>query len=238
MVLILTGVLSAKASLVPANGDLYLGFQAAAGTGASTNLVIDLGNVSNISSVNLNISTDLSAIYGSSWYSRTDLYYGVIGDITPALNGDPNYTLYASVTSGGTPWTSASSSSQHGTANQINGMVAQLITDNGNAQFGTAANSILMATSEGGSWTAYNTYGTGAFGGFPGGIETTTGSALDIYRLIPNAAGPNGTIAATLNLASNGTFSVVAVPEPSAYALFGLGALLMAFVLRRKKCTV
>ena len=181
----LCGIAAFTSANAQSNSDLYIGFETSTGTGASTNLVVDLGPVANLSSLNLNLGTDLSATYGTNWYSRTDLYFGIIGVVTPAFNGDPNYTLYASVTSGGTAWQSASASSQHSTAQQVNAMVGQFITDTANSQLGATPNSVLMATSEGGSWSALSVYGGNSFGAFPGSIETLIGSSLNIYRLVP-----------------------------------------------------
>ena len=231
LTLLLTGLFSAKASsFAPTNGDLFLGFEASAGTGASTNYVVDLGAAANLASVNLHIATDLSSIYGTNWYSRTDLYYGIIAGVSPAANGDPNNTLYASVTSGGAAWQSATT--QHPTVQQVNGLLAQMSTDINNNQLGSASNSVLMATSEGGSWSFYSTYGSTSFGAFPGSIETGMGTSLDIYRLVP-ANGTDGTLFETISLSSTGLIS--AVPEPGTYALFGLGTLVLLIAARRRQ---
>jgi hypothetical protein len=90
--------IDAKAVPTPAIGDLILGFRVtdASGMGNTQNLEVDLGNVSNFTSlaagttVTLNATTptstglsstgptnDLSSIYGANWNTRTDLVWGV-----------------------------------------------------------------------------------------------------------------------------------------------------------------
>ena len=91
--------IDAKAVPTPAIGDLILGFRVtdASGQGNTQNLEVDLGNVSNFTSltagttVTLNPTTtngntglssigstsDISTIYGANWNTRTDLVWGV-----------------------------------------------------------------------------------------------------------------------------------------------------------------
>lgn len=92
-------------------GNLILGFQATSGTGASKNVFFNLGPATGFRD-NGNqgalgtISTTLSSVYGSDWYTRADLWFGVIANLnqqptsgigsrTP-VDGDPSRTFYIS----------------------------------------------------------------------------------------------------------------------------------------------
>ena len=66
-------------------GDLILGFQASSGTGASTDLEIDLGSATQFMNLTAgqsysigNINTDLTSTYGS-WTGDSALQFGVVG---------------------------------------------------------------------------------------------------------------------------------------------------------------
>lgn len=93
------------------NGNLILGFQATGGDGSSQNVLLDLGKATtfrdNGNQGNIgNIGATLAAAYGTDWYNRTDLYFGVIGNLnigpvtgfgsTGAVDGDPSRTFYLS----------------------------------------------------------------------------------------------------------------------------------------------
>jgi len=71
-----------------------------------------------------------------------------------------------------------------------------------------------------------------------GSATGPTDSVLDLYELTPtNASTPAPTaLLGTLSLASSGvlTFNTGAVPEPSSYALVGVGAMFLFWRLRRK----
>ena len=76
-----------------------------------------------------------------------------------------------------------------------------------------------------------------AFGGSQTVGGNTVVGALDLYRVLnPSSGSTTGTYEGTITLNSSGTLGAVgAVPEPSTYALFGLGAVaLMAFRRRLK----
>jgi fibronectin-binding autotransporter adhesin len=67
-----------------ANGELLLGFRALGGKGASYDSVFDLGSAASLSPTGISydfsgINSGLSITYGNNWWTRTDLYYGVIG---------------------------------------------------------------------------------------------------------------------------------------------------------------
>ena len=235
----LTGLAALSNAGAAGSGDLLIGFQAAGGTGASQNLVVDLGNVNintiggTLSSLNLDLGSDLSNTYGPNWFSRTDLYWGIVGANYPTANGDSANTLYASTLTGNSSWNRATAASQGTIRANVFNTYSQINVDGNNAQNGVAVGSVLMATTEGGSWSAYNTYGGTSFGGFNNSIEASVASGLDLYRLAPSStAGLPGTLQGTLAISSGGVVS--AVPEPSTYALFGFGALILVIAYRRK----
>jgi len=76
------------------------------------------------------------------------------------------------------------------------------------------------------------------------GPVSNTEFALDLYRIVSvtgktgqlsgDVAG-TGSYEGTLTLDNAGNVSFVTIPEPSTYAMLGLGALLVGYVVRRKK---
>lgn len=93
------------------DGNLILGFQATAGTGSTKNVFFNLGSATGFrdngnQGVLGNIGATLATVYGSDWYTRTDLYFGVIANLNQQpnsgfgsrnpVNGDPSRTFYIS----------------------------------------------------------------------------------------------------------------------------------------------
>jgi len=213
------------------NGDLYLGFEATDGIGKSVNLVFNLGSAVNFSSINSNIGADIAATYGANWFSRTDLFWGVIGAVKPALGIDPVNTLYASDATGTGAWNRASTSSQSLVAAKLASLQLQIETDIANNQVGVNTAVVFMQnTTETSAWGSFTSIGASSFGSFNGSIETSVINNLDLYRLTPGTG--SGSNFGSLNLSSTGTIS--AVPEPSTYALMGFGVLLLVIAYRRK----
>ncbi len=94
-----------------ADGNLVLGFQATAGTGASQNVFFDLGPATAMrdngnQGVLGNIGETLTLVYGANWHTREDLWFGIIANLNsqpasgfgsrPAVDGDPSRTFYIS----------------------------------------------------------------------------------------------------------------------------------------------
>lgn len=101
------------------NGNLILGFQATSGTGASLNVLVDLGssialrNNGNLGVLG-NIGDTLDEVYGDNWHTRSDVWFGVVANLNQnpnsgigsraAVDGDPSRTFYLS-TAAPTPGT-------------------------------------------------------------------------------------------------------------------------------------
>jgi len=94
------------------DGNLILGFQATSGQGTSQNVFFNLGKATDFrdngnQGVLGNIGATLTATYGTGWYDRDDLWFGVIANLNqqpnpPAIgsrqpvDGDPSRTFYIS----------------------------------------------------------------------------------------------------------------------------------------------
>jgi hypothetical protein len=89
-------------------GDLVLGFRVTdnTGQGATQNLEVDLGNMSNFTSLaggqTITLSglanADLNSIYGTNWATRSDLVWGAIdgaGRVSSHVTGFPRSTIWA-----------------------------------------------------------------------------------------------------------------------------------------------
>ena len=253
----------AQAATVTANpGDLVLSFRATGGQGAAFNLEIDLGSLSNYLSLapgtTINLSSrislaDLQATYstggtGNSWASRTDLFWSVAGTSgNTGVGGLPTFTLFGTSV-GGTVYNRYTAGSQAVPSGLISTEVGSL---NGATTAGTAYSAILNAADAGSysyqitdngnaqaPYTAGSQLNWGAVGGAPfENNPSLTTATSDLYELLPVArfAAP-GTSIGQFNLGSDGSlsFTTAAVPEPSTWAMLGLGAGALLVARRRR----
>lgn len=173
---------------------------------------------------------------------------------------DPGQTIYVSKarSAGGTAgsanssaWTLTGSTAHNNAAGYINTMQTDTVLATGGGGFvgptqnGTDTSAGLADSNSGNAnWVHYNVGAAGAsFTNFAApGIQNSVTGALDIYRILSYSAGnvygsnslTTGQYTGTITLDSSG--NVGAVPEPSTYALFGLGAVaLIAFRRRFQK---
>lgn len=207
-------------------GDLILGFRVTGGTGAGSDLLVNLGasttyrdlNGSNLWNIT-NIGTDLVATYGSNWYDRTDLSFGIAGVYTNISdgnggtnnNGDPGQTLYftKSRTAVGTVGSASSSVTSNYSNTNMSTASAGMQSLGATTYAGATASSnnskvAIVSSSGGNSWTTY-TSGASDFGVISGGVEQVFASgswqggtfgaasnvegALDLYRYLQTTTG-------------------------------------------------
>lgn len=239
-------------------GDVLLGFRATGGTGASSNLIVNLGQAdtiyrdatSNITSV-ADISALLISTYGSDWNTRSDLFWGAVANANsaaddPQIDGDPgatNYYTKAQTTLNpgvktSNPANITSSTSRVGISNNI-----QSLNDKFSATSGT--DSIVIASTGGTTWSSSITasnFGVGSSieASNVNGIDAT---GLDLYRILDSNAdaNPSQTVGVphwegTFTISSAGVVGFAAtsaVPEPSRAVLAALG--LGGLLLRRRR---
>ncbi len=263
---LLGGTAAVRAQTVTAGlNNLILGFRATGGTGASINLEVNLGNASSYYNVSgtVNLSglsvSDLSAAYGSNWFNRSDLFWGVAGSTGSAvgttIGGNPILakTLWgtaAETTLGvqSTAWNRLGAFSQQAAANTIATMYTGALGSlNGATATGNSATAALLDTSLAGSWSKQEGNNAAAFGsqmtksGFENGTPGNAGVVSDLYELQPGSGSGTYLGSFALNASglsysgSTGDAAAAAVPEPSTYAAI-FGALAMGFaVLRRRQ---
>jgi hypothetical protein len=91
----------------PTLGQLFLGFRASDGTGATKNYLVKLGSASNFTNGTSiasfgsdgSIAKDLADLFGADWSTRSDVYWSVSGTTGSfqSLGGLPAKTLFASI---------------------------------------------------------------------------------------------------------------------------------------------
>lgn len=213
------------------NGDIFLGFENSAGT---QNYLYDLGNGANFaasvfngtfSAVNLN--ADLTTVFGADWSTNTStgLLYGIFG--LPSNKS----IVYASV----------------GTGNAAPDMIGVGGLSTASSHFVTMASAYNFdRTAQGLTLGVYQTPGAGSdtqfkswsgnspstqpFATYNASFENGVAGKLDFY----GTTGSTSTLEGSLQLTSGGLFELVAVPEPSTYALFVLGAIVLLAGARRR----
>jgi len=236
------------------NGDLFLGFRASGGTGATSTYLVNIGQASTYrdaadgSSFSLsigNIGADLTTTYGATWFDRADLFWGIVGGVTPGLGADGNNTLYASLQQQPfgietNPWDRRSNSQQSSTNTQITGLKNSFVS----GQYSVTGNSSVAAiipTSDASSWEDFND-GALSFGAWNGGIEgsfvnSTEGTALDLHRMATSSTPSlDGTREGTFTITDAGAVSFAApIPEPSSALIIASGFGMLGMLRRRRK---
>lgn len=257
-------VTSANAAFTVNDGDLILGVQAVSGTGSDKNLFFNLGSATAFrdapsQGVIGNISTSLSLAYGATWYSRSDIWFGVYGNLNanpnsgigsrPAVDGDPSRTTYAStpadiVGAGQLVAAGTFSSAALGSMNtKYSGLETAIQNLTAGADGAAIMDQALNPVEWNNSWTRWNPTPGAAFEIFTGGIQQNLGKPtgttwVDLQRIVStnDGASPAGIVGGgqyvgSFGISSDGT--ITAVPEPATAVLF-LGAATLAFRRRRR----
>jgi hypothetical protein len=158
-------------------GDLLIGFHATGvggnTTGVTQTYVVNAGSARTLADATTTITlpntvkADLDAIYGTSWKTRADLFWGAAAATDGTdVNGDPHYTLYASKvqTTVGTPnassarWKRQSETTQGQPAGKIATAGQGYKFEVGGAPAQSTANNpvgVIELNAEGDSWASY-----------------------------------------------------------------------------------
>jgi hypothetical protein len=205
------------------NGDLILGFRASVAPGLNKNVFVNLGpgpvlRDSTSPGVVANIGTTLSAAFGNNWYARSDVHFGVLGNLnngaptgglsTPPVAGDPSRTFYISLpaaapgTAALVPELTYPSAALGSAATKLGGMEEMLAGTGGTPGFVAEADGsmildqFLHPVQWANGWSTWNPVPGAALDVFTGGIQQTFGKAspsthADIQRLLPTNVGAN-----------------------------------------------
>lgn len=217
----------------------------------SNSLIVNLGDLSSASftSFNLSLNSALTAAYGANWSTDSTLKWAVLG----GFNGETAapYT-YGSVFSRLAP-SNLDAITVYTLAPKIDALYAEAnapIYQTGSilSSLGATHKTVLIENGDLNSDGVVSN-GTGAYAMDLTGFDTWNGS-LATYQYQTNSQNIyyNGLMdgegnivdqpsiqTGTITLASDGTLSVNSVPEPSTYALFALGAVLLVMACRRAK---
>src|SRR5581483_2614530 len=248
---VVAGLLGAAAEAQTFNyitGHLLLGFRTPS---APQDVVVDIGAASIYSSTTVPITISgnyfTSSQLSTAGIDMNNLFFSVFADSASddlwitRMRSDNNTQT--------TPWIAGNIFAQGPTAGRIESIANGAIDNSGST--GSSSTAVLVPANfnAGGSDISY-TVGIGAnrnFGNTFQGIAEgntqsgfTSGSTsliLDLYELDTARAGQAGTFLGDFELAPNGTltFDPVTVPEPTSWATFGLGALLLGAVRKFRR---
>ena len=228
ILLLLPGIASA-APAVYNSGDILMGFRATAQPGSGGSYVVNLGPVAALrhatGAVTLNrgnIKADLEITFGTSWRSRTDLFWGVGGSPSAIedVAGDPAVTLYGSKAQSapgvaGTAWSLAGGGTRTSVATTMRGLQDAFSTYQ---QSSNSSKAVFQNDGDKSDWRSYmasggddpNTSGNRDFGAFVD-IEAVPAATLSLFRL-PNQA--QGVYEGYFSISADGI--VTFTPEASA----------------------
>lgn len=169
--------------------DLFLGFRASGGTGATQTYLVNIGQASKFTgigqgssfSVNVgNIGADLTQIFGSNWSSRADVFWSVSGTtgLLSGVGSDPAKTLYATKAESpaGTlaiPWNRAVENTQGPAASKMTGLAQAFAQTAGspNQSTGNSSSAVIQNTSDVNNYASYQPGGTSQNAGPQPGIS-------------------------------------------------------------------
>ena len=222
---------SLKAAPLSADGEVLVGFRATAGTGASTNYLIDLGPVQALKTQTTvqtfpmtGVAADLAMTYGASWHTRTDLFWGAVASIgninQVAGNTDPIKTLYATkpeATNGvlAPAWERKGDGPQSSVTSRISAVRSAFSdplrsTSAVNAAVDTA---VTMPTSALNNWSSYQPGGSNSagigFGLWTPQIDGNPTKYLDLFRMELDSNSTPGDLIGRLVLNSNASITFI-----------------------------
>jgi len=227
-------------------GDILLGFRT-----STKDYVIDLGNYSQFTLATTNytaanVNADLTTLLGSGWATNTGLSWGAIGYDN---YGGSNGLIFASkgetvVGTAETGWSQVTKSNTTGEASKITTFIGAEYTGQTSNTFNLTG---IIQTPDSTStpyWTeavtgAYTGWGNISFGTFNPSIEANatggtavTSTQLDLFKM--GVGSGAGAYQGNFTLATNGDVVFNAVPEPSTYAMLGVGAIAFLGMMRRR----
>ncbi len=180
-------------------GDIVVGFYTDSGTGATQNLIVNLGSYTRLEAndgatlaFDAGIVADLAATYGPDWNSRTDLFWTVAGTLyATSVNGLTRNTVFAAsprAAADDAPVPIASGSDSTLAAVRLH-IQAIGITYN---VYDTTANSAVAVLVEGGNPDSFQarqqTSNAPQFG--PANANPVAGARVsDFYGLVPTSGG-------------------------------------------------
>jgi len=210
--------------------DMVLAVQATGGTGASQNVIVNLGNTTsflnggNRGTLN-NIATVLSNTYGSDWFDRDDLWFGVVGNRdhlnplfapAPGAGEEATRTWYVSRSTNAPgssvqwPAITGNSLGQGGTA--FASFKAILLNPTAGEQLQEVASGVTILDQNAqpvawnNSWTKWNPTPGAGFQIWAGGVQNNFGkagdrSSVDVQRMVASTAGE---YVVTISITSSG----------------------------------
>ena len=216
------------ATITPNIGDVIVGFRAAANPGQTLNYEVDLGPVTQFYGLTpgqvVNFPgvspVDLSATYGGSWITRTDLFWGAIATAgrasaySNATLNVPAGTLWATVPNCGTAWNRGTTFAQKNASSAIETAFVAGSPLSGATSTANSTEGTVISASLAGSWTLQDqkTAGT-SFGYFNPTIDNFEGTnvvASQVYELQPGSGA--GTYLGDLYLDATGMHFRAAAP--------------------------
>jgi hypothetical protein len=249
--LVIAAMAHANASAV--DGDVIFGVAQVDNT---TSYQVSLGSISTLlslsagSTLTWNISTsDLATIFGTNWANDSTVRWGAAASLSVAGSsltvGSTTYAQYSAwSTQLATTVKNPGSSAVKAAAGSIGTIVADMqfatVSSNDSSAY-TIDSSISNYT-----WsTTYGAnaaveYGSATYSSFEGlkwavaKLDDSDSSTLALYYFDVSATKNTlATLVGTFTLDDDGTLTFTAVPEPSTYAMLGLGALALLRFARR-----
>ncbi len=246
-------------------GDILIGFYTSTGTGATQNLIVNLGSYTQFENNNgstvsfsANIVADLAATYGANWNSRTDLEWTVTGaTYATVVNGLTRNTIFSAsprVSVGDAP--SAISSGSDSTLSAVRTNI-QAIANTYNLTDTTVNGTVnvVVDSNVDSLYSRQQTSNAPQFG--PNNANVAAGTTIsDFYGLVPASGGTAPTGLSTdasglvwgrgtnylgyFTLSGSGLSFTASgtspIPEPSSYAaILGLAAMGYVAAGRRRR---